>query len=283
LRWGAVIFDIDRKLPESRLGSGDFGIAMRLPDLRFINRKIPIIEVASALDLRLGDNGNIHCWRPELHQNGDRTASVGIRKRNNTAKCFGCAVGPLGVIDLVIEVLGLKTAGEAARWIAERFPVPELPRGKHLVQPERRIFQVGFESDLGILIRSGLWAAMSPTARAIAPVLLELAERGTEKGILTVHISYRALGRYSGVASPRAIAGALRELQEIHWLNVARTLRKPGGGPVREVSTYLITARSDELLELANQHYAKTRDDIEVERKLRAEQKSKRAAAHAYY
>src|SRR5260370_6405980 len=141
-------------------GCGDFGIAMRLPDLRFINRKIPIIDVARVLDLRLGDNGNIHCWRPELHQNGDRTASIGIRKRNNTVKCFGCGIGPLGAIDLVIAVLGLKTAGEAARWIAERFPVPELPRGKHLVQPERRIFQVGFESELGILIRSGLWAAM---------------------------------------------------------------------------------------------------------------------------
>jgi hypothetical protein len=38
-----------------------------VPDLRFINRRIEITEVARALDLKIGDNGNIHCWHPELH------------------------------------------------------------------------------------------------------------------------------------------------------------------------------------------------------------------------
>jgi hypothetical protein len=49
-----------------------------VPDLKFINRHIGITEIARHLDLRAGENGNIHCWRPEFHQNGDRTASVGI-------------------------------------------------------------------------------------------------------------------------------------------------------------------------------------------------------------
>src|SRR5437588_12362668 len=105
---------------------------MRVPDLRFINQKVSISEVARALDLRRGSNGKIHCWRPDLHENGDRTASVGIRKINNTVKCFGCEVGPLGPVDLVMTVLGMKNPGEAARWIAERFQVPDLPVGKNL-------------------------------------------------------------------------------------------------------------------------------------------------------
>lgn len=255
---------------------------MGLPDLQFINRKIPIIEVARALDLRIGGNGNIHCWRPELHQNADRTASVGIRKTNNTVKCFGCGIGPLGPVDLVIAVRDLTGPAEAARWISEHFTVPELPRGKHLVQPERRIFQVGFESDIGLLVRSGLWAQLSPPARSIVPVLLEFGQRNPLEQTLAVQVSYRALARSSGVASHRAIARVLRELQEIHWLTPVRGRREPGAGPVRTVSTYVITPRSDELLELANAHFAKTRDDIEVERRFRAEQRSKRPRRVVY-
>ncbi len=93
---------------------------MGVPDLKFINRKVPIIDVARALDLRIGTNENIHCWRPELHQHGDRTASVGIRKTNNTVKCFGCDIGPLGPVDLVMAVRGLTNPGGAAQWIANR-------------------------------------------------------------------------------------------------------------------------------------------------------------------
>ena len=56
---------------------------MSVPDLRFINRKIPINEIARALGLRMGENRNIYCWRPELHKNADRTPSVGC---NNSRK-----------------------------------------------------------------------------------------------------------------------------------------------------------------------------------------------------
>jgi hypothetical protein len=177
------------------------------------------------------------------------------------------------------ECSGLKNPGEAARWIAGHFKVPDLPVGKHLVQPARDIFRVGFESDIGLLVRSGLWAQLSPPARSIVPVLLELGKRNPLGQTLAVQVSYRALARSSGVASHRAIARVLRELQEIHWLTPVRGRREPGAGLVRTVSTYVITPRSDELLELANAHFAKTRDDVEVQRRLRAEQRSKRSAA----
>jgi hypothetical protein len=232
---------------------------LSLPDLRFINRKISVVDIAAALDLRVGDNGNIHCWRSELHQNGDRTASVGIRKTNNSVKCFGCGFGPIGPIDLVMSVLGLASPGDAARWVAERFDVPDLQPRKHLVQPGREIFRVGFESEIEILVRSGLWARLSAPARSIAPVLLELAERIPETQTLTLQMSYRAMARYSGITSPKAIAKALRELQEIGWLSAAAGVREPGAGPVRNTSTYLLTTKSDALLEFANAHFAQMR------------------------
>jgi hypothetical protein len=71
-----------------------------IPDMRFINRQIKIAEVARALDLRLDGNSKIHCWHPERHKNGDRTASVGIRSTNNTVKCFGCDSKPMGLLIL---------------------------------------------------------------------------------------------------------------------------------------------------------------------------------------
>jgi hypothetical protein len=62
--------------------------------MRFINREVAIADVARALDLRLDGTNKIHCWHTERHQNGDRTASVGIRCSNNTVKCFGCDSRP---------------------------------------------------------------------------------------------------------------------------------------------------------------------------------------------
>jgi hypothetical protein len=148
-----------------------------------------------------------------------------------------------------MTVLGLKNPGEAARWIAAHFEVPDLPAGKHVVQPRRHIFRVGDEDEVGLLVRSGTWARLSTPARSLVPVLLELADRNPETRSLSAHLSYRALSRFSGVVSPNAIKKAIRELQEIGWLSVAVGSRKPCSGPVRETSLYLLTPRSDELLE----------------------------------
>jgi len=249
---------------------------MAVPNLRYINRNVPIVEVARALDLRIGDNGNLHCWRPHLHQNGDRTASVGVRKKNNTVKCFGCHIGPIGPVDLTMQVLGLKSVGKAALWIAERFDVPIVPAGKHLVQPERRICAVGFESYLGLLIRSGLWVLLSAAAKSLVPVLLEMAEPNPGTQTLSLTISYLGLARYSGTTSPKAISKALGELQEIGWLKKKTGARAPGSGPVRTASTYLLTPRSNEIVELAHANFAQTRDEIENERTLRAEERAQR-------
>ncbi|HEY1754188.1 MAG TPA: hypothetical protein VGG72_02245 [Bryobacteraceae bacterium] len=249
---------------------------MGVPDIRFINRNIPIADVARELGLRFGANGNIHCWQPESHQHGDRTASVGIRRANNTVKCFGCDIGPLGPIDMVMAVRGFNNPGQAARWIAERFVVPELPPGRHLVEPRRRIFQFGFESSIALLVHSGLWAELSPTSRSIVPVFLELGDPVPGTQNLSIQISYRALARYAGVTSHNAIFAALRELQGIHWLCHLPSHPEPGVRPMRATGTYLVTPKSDELLELAHSNTAQMRSEIDIERKLRAEAKQQR-------
>jgi hypothetical protein len=121
-RLGPVLFGESGMMPGSNrdlLGG--------IPDMRYINRDVRVADVARKLDLRLDGSSKIHCWRPDRHQNGDRTASVGIRAANNTVKCFGCHIGPLGPIDLVMDVLGMSSPADAALWIAGRFAVPSIP------------------------------------------------------------------------------------------------------------------------------------------------------------
>src|ERR1035438_8556935 len=144
--------------------------------MRYINRQVPVAEVARVLGLRMDGASKIHCWHPERHKNGDRTASVGIRASNNTVKCFGCDSKPMGPINFVMDVLEL-AAADAALWIAARFSVPTILPGKRLGEPDRWRDRVGHERELELLVRSGLFGVLSEPARLIAPVFLAICEK----------------------------------------------------------------------------------------------------------
>lgn len=205
--------------------------------MRHINRKVSVVEVARALDLRMGGASKIHCWHPDRHEHGDRTASAGIRTANNTVKCFGCDVGPIGPIDLVMDVRGVN-AGDAALWIAERFDVPTIPAGKRLGEPDRWRRPVGYERGLELLVRSGLWGNLSEAAQSIAPVLFHMSEKEEPTGQeSSIRISYSGISRYSGTKSPNSIRKALLELGELGFLT------QPEAGvrcsPARQAALYI--------------------------------------------
>jgi hypothetical protein len=216
-----------------------------IPNMRFINRQVPVTDVARALDLRLDGAGKIHCWHPNRHKNGDRTASVGIRTANNTVKCFGCDSKPMWPIDFVMDVLGL-AAADAALWIAQRFKVPTIPAGKRLTESDQWRHRVGYEHGLELLIRSGQFGTLSEPARWIAPVLLAMSEKmeGTDQ-MFSIRISYGGISRYSGISSPNAISKALIELRDIGFV------RLPDGDlprcPAGPASRYIITPSSNVL------------------------------------
>jgi len=247
--------------------------------MRYINRQVPIAEVARELNLRLDGAGKIHCWHGDRHKNGDRTASVGIRATNNTVKCFGCDSRPIGPIDLVMDVKAVGP-GDAALWIAARFDVPWIPAGKHLTQPDRRRDPVGYETGLGLLIRSGLFGNMSEAARCVAPVLWEMSEKkGPLDQEFSIQISYIAISRYSGITSPTAISHALTELAEIGLLILVESGR--GRSPKRPAATYIVTPNSDRLTELAHAFSEQMRTEIAAEREIRARSRKKRIQALA--
>jgi hypothetical protein len=260
--------------------------ASALPDMQFIN-KLPIVDVARELQLRFGSNGLIHCWHPDKHKHGDRTASVGVQKNLNRVKCFGCGSPPMGPLDLAADVLGLGLKG-AAIWIAERFAVPYIAPRKHIKEPPRIIHTSGFETPMGLLIRSGLWVNLSPFTQRLVPVLLELAEFKTtaaseEKDkVKSICLSYRAMARYSaskaGSTSASAISRALAELEEIGWI---KRESRPGNRPIRQVATYILTPFSETVYEYANATAAGFKAQIAAEKELRGQERRRRLNAIA--
>jgi hypothetical protein len=239
--------------------------------------QVPIAKVAQALELRLDGTGKIHCWHPERHQHGDRTASVGIRASNNTVKCFGCDSKPMGPIDFVMDVLEL-AAADAALWIAQRFEVPVIPAGKRLAEADRCRSQAGCERGLGLLVRSGLWGTLSAPAQSVAAVLWETCEKDEPTAHeFSIRISYAGISRYSGVRSPNAIRKALMELGEIGFLKFPEAgLRRT---PARTAAKYIVTPNSDELYELAQAFSAQMLTEIAAARELRTRLRSEKTRA----
>jgi hypothetical protein len=158
------------------------------------------------------------------------------------------------------------------------FPVPSIPARRHLAGAGRRGERV--KSGLALLIRSGLWAQLSPAAKAIAPVLLEMAEKDSAASErMTVQLSYVGITRTSGIKSPNAIRSALVELGE------AGLMLPPGGRApgklVQETARYTMTPYSEELLEMAQATAQQAKDEIAAGVELRARQRRERVRVFA--
>jgi hypothetical protein len=241
-----------------------------IPDFEHIRRRVPIREVARDLGLAVAGN-MIRCWRPESHQHGDRTPSVGLHIRKNTAKCFVCDSRPLSTIDLVMNVRRVQLL-EAVRWIAACHSIPTIPKGKHLESkqrwPERYRVGVG-PSRLEFLVRTGLWAALSPAQRSILAVLDTFSEGDA------VTISDRGLMRYSGIGSQTTISSALKRFQNMRMLKKVRTEGEKG---FRSCSAFCWTFDDPTFLQRVGETRNTQQAEIELEREVRAKAKATRKA-----
>jgi hypothetical protein len=137
-----------------------------------------------------------------------------------------------------MDVMEADVAG-AARWLEQHFKVKYIPQGQHLTDTHAiRPYRVGYEGPIELLIKSGLWASLKPTPQRIIPVLLHLAERGSDSETFKVQISYRAIQRYSGVKSFGTISEALQQLAEFGWLTTLPQAN-PEATVLRDVNTCL--------------------------------------------
>jgi hypothetical protein len=174
-------------------------------------------------------------------------------------------------VDLVMRVLRL-SVGEAVRWIAERFTVPNVklgrPVGKREAQPAA--YRVGvLGSEWEVIVRSGMWGVLTAAERSILPTLDQFKDPDT--GI--TRLSYRAIMRYSGVRKMANVSAAIKELCRMHAL---QSTRGPRVGITRECSSYRVTLDEPKFLELCNAVFADAREEVAREREYRASQKRER-------
>jgi hypothetical protein len=243
-----------------------------IPDMSYIRNQIPIVEVARALGIRTAGRNTAHCWRVGSHQNGDRTPSLSFFR--NRAKCHGCDMDSMSVIDLVInheEFEPSSALREATEWICARWTVPTIAKNTKLSRPERwSTSPVGLSSfPLEELVRSGMWAALDDAARAILPALFCFAENGQ------VTISYRGLCRYSGKASYSTVAKVLRQFKEIGLLEALPKARKN----FRDAGRYRFTLDSEKFQAVRSSVHERLKMKRDKERALRSQLKA--ASTHS--
>jgi hypothetical protein len=245
------------------------------PDLEYIRKSVPIRAVAEQLDLDVKGR-MVRCWRPQNHEHGDRTPSVRLDERRNIAKCFVCDPRALSTIDLVMSVFTVDLR-HAVQWITSRFKIRPAPKGRHIQHQERwpEVFRVGTShTALEMLVRSGIWASLSPAQRSMIPVLATFADPQTQE----VTISYRGLMQYTGIRSQSTVSAGLKRFQTLHFLRVERRRESEG---LRDCNTYHLCFDDPESVECANRSLRHQRDLIKHERELRRQARNQRCQTAA--
>jgi hypothetical protein len=233
-----------------------------LPDMEYMRKAIPIIEVADELGIRRSGASLAHCWR-EGHQHGDRSPSMSFHK--NRAKCFVCDAGSLSTIDLIMKH-GECSLADAVRWIEARWDVPRIAKNKKLSRPERwGTVPVGLANfPLENLVRAGLWAAFKDAERAVLVAILCFVDPVAR----TAEISHRALCRYAGKASRTTIAKVIERFEHIGLVEVTQAKTREG---IRQVSTYKLTMNSEKFENALSECYQRFKVERDQERQYRSE------------
>jgi ribosomal protein L37AE/L43A len=207
-------------------GSNHIRYGKVMPDMKYVNREIPILEVARELGLAVRSRKTTcpECKKKLL------TFSV----KFNRWRCWHC--DPAGkqktVIDLVMFILNVD-AFNAAAWISKCWNVvrqvqverSENQRGleKHVYSRKRQIpVPERDKPNLQAMVTSPGWREMALSARVVAMTLLALA-RMDEKNSVT--INRKGLSYLTGITDPNTLAKANRELQAIGLFEVDRGYR----------------------------------------------------------
>jgi hypothetical protein len=194
-----------------------------MPDMKYINREIPILGVARELGLTvLGRKTTCpECKKRRL------TFSV----KFNCWRCWNCdrAGKRKTVVDLVMFCLNLD-AYSAAAWISKRWNVVgqvqvERSENKHGLTKHvyRRVRPIPIperdKPNLQDIVTSPGWRDMSLSARVIAMTLLALARMDANN---SVTIDRKGLSDLTGITDPNTLAKANREVQAIGLFEIDR-------------------------------------------------------------
>ena len=207
-------------------GSNHIRYSKPMPDMKYINNEIPILEVARELGLEVrGRKATCpECKKRRL------TFSV----KFNCWRCWNC--DPVGkrktVIDLVMFILNAD-AYNAAAWISKRWNVvgqvqverSENNHGftKHVYRRVRSIpIPERDKPSLQAIVTSPGWREMALSARVVAMTLLALARMDARN---SVTISRKGLSDLTGITDPSTLARANRQVKAIGLFEITRGYR----------------------------------------------------------
>jgi hypothetical protein len=153
---------------------------------------------------------------------------------------------------------------EAARWIAARFDVPSILKGKHLSERQRWTprFRVGTGDLLENFVKSFLLQELTGAEAKVLQVLTAFCDH---QGVVV--ISYLGIMRYAGIGSFSTVRAAIKRLQSLHFLTVTP---HRNGANFRDCNEYRLTSDDPEFLSLAYDTCQRQREQIKVQRSLRA-------------
>ncbi len=245
---------------------------MKPVDLTFIRQNIHIEDVWGELVDEQGlepvKNHMTRCFRPEAHQNGDRTPSFHFSK-NNKCACRVCDSRYFSGLDLVQKVLKC-TLPEAIRWFCLHWEIPKTQPGRPVGSYKAtRPYRIGYGGPLEPIVRSGLFGEMSFAAGKLLTVLATVQDEHNK-----CDWSYPSLQRAAGIASSDTLHTAIEDLHRLHILTIGKEVR-PGERNAHNV--YRLTLDHPGLAELISSTYRANQYANSEERRLRAELRRNRS------
>ena len=197
-----------------------------VPDASYINKRIPIREVAHQLNLHPEPKGK-RCRCPL-----DRSHFASVWVKKNRIRCFKCWSGKRSPcwnpINLVMEVKS-SPVGEAIKWIADRWKVPLCNMNLTLNKwgETKRVYRAYKPKPLpdvlkpseGALTRARGWCYLTPSTRALALVILGKVSAAENIALETTQEKLREL---TGIGSRVTMKAAMKQLRDIGLITTQR-------------------------------------------------------------
>ena len=227
------------------------GEARKLPDLKYIKRRIPILEVARELGIHTNPRGGTwttaHCFRPENHKCGDSTPSLNFQTKQNKFMCFACDGRLRSNIDLVmaVEHWEQKDLHKAWGWFDDHYPgIPRIEANKKTGR-NTFDFRAGVDEFRGPddIVKAGIVPHLTDSSLRVFTVLAAFRDSGD-----VTRISYKTIKLRTGIKTNHTVAEAVRNLESLYIIDVDRKWAKGRAG--RDQNQYSFTFDDPALFEL---------------------------------
>jgi hypothetical protein len=210
---------------------------LKLPDLKFIKQRIPIVAVARQLHINPELGGatwtTARCWRPENHKTGDRTPSLNFQTKRNKYMCFACDDRLHSNLDLVMAVEHC-TLAKALEWFDQHYP--GIPRIKATKSGRNTFdFRAGVDefSKPDDLVKAGLVPHLTDSALRVFTVLAAF-----RNDCDVSDPSFKTIKLRTGIRSNNTVAAAVRHLEKLSILKAQRKWAKGRAGRAQNQYTF---------------------------------------------